>query len=101
MSNVTEKQLLSRLEVVLYQLDVPNVPVMMEVIDPVSKKSRLELRNQFKKIVKTFKSFDYNRKVNELVALEAKLYDYQLEKLAKQDELKKESASDTSENGTT
>jgi hypothetical protein len=73
MSNPSENDLLNRLHTILNELGLKNEPVLTTVVNPTTKVQHTELRNQYKTIVKAFKTFDYDRKVHELIALEARL----------------------------
>jgi hypothetical protein len=73
MTNPSEKELLARLHDILTELGLKDEPVLTTVVNPTTKAQHTELRNQYKNIVKAFKTFDYDRKVHELIALEARL----------------------------
>jgi hypothetical protein len=90
MNNPTEQELLKRLYVILEELNLKNEPVLTTVVNPTTKAQHTELRNQYKTVVKTFKTFDYNRKVHELIALEARL---DFEKANKESEVKDDTIS--------
>ena len=71
MEELTQKQLLARLEEVLNGLGVPgNGP--SQVVNPVTKQISIQNRNPRKAMIKMFKEFDYNRQIHELIALEAR-----------------------------
>ncbi len=69
----TNKELLNELEGILDQFDLTTGITLQPVMDMVTGAQHLELRNYRKRIIKEFKKFTYERKLEELVGFKQKL----------------------------
>ncbi len=73
MEQISNKHLQNRLHQLLTSLGLKDETITMTVVSPTTKKPRSELRNQYKKIMKVFKTLDYDQKLRELLALEIRV----------------------------
>lgn len=91
---LSNKQLLNKLEEYLDFFGFSKDPEMLASIAPGSEKPHAELRNYRKKMVKLFKGFSYDRKLDELAGFEMKV---QQKLMHEQNEALKNKKEDTEE----
>lgn len=70
---ISNKQLENRLHQLLTGLGMKNEVVSTTVYNPTTKVAHTEARNQYKKIMKLFKTLSYDDKLRELLALEIRI----------------------------